>query len=390
MTVVTGFTAARMQAIEDNTIVDGDVIVNDLILTKHNGTQVNAGNVRGPQGAQGVQGPNGATGPQGVQGPQGTGAQGAQGNQGPQGNQGASGTGAASYRAKATRATLQTIPNSVDTAVAFTNEAFDNDNMHDTVTNNSRLVATHAGTYVITAGVWWAGSAAGTYRHAKIVKNGATSILENVTDPVSAGTGPRQSLSVIETMNAGDYVELYVNQDTGGNLDLTADKTHLEMANVDGALGPQGPQGATFGQCCSVYKDSDSVLTHNVDFVVPFNQERFDNDTMHDNVTNNTRITCKTAGKYQINASVYFNAISATGIRFAGIRINGTTYIAAEQTGPDGAGNSTALSVSGLWQLAVNDYIELVCYQNSGGNVTLASAGGGSYSPVLSAVRVAA
>lgn len=76
----TGFTAARMQEIEDTTIVDGDVVVNDLILHQRDGTNINAGNVRGPQGAQGVQGPQGFTGPQGTQGVQGT-----QGTQGPQG-----------------------------------------------------------------------------------------------------------------------------------------------------------------------------------------------------------------------------------------------------------------------------------------------------------------
>jgi hypothetical protein len=56
MATVTGYTAARMQAIEDGTVVDGDIVGDDLILTKHNGATVNAGNVRGAQGPQGVPG----------------------------------------------------------------------------------------------------------------------------------------------------------------------------------------------------------------------------------------------------------------------------------------------------------------------------------------------
>jgi hypothetical protein len=47
---VTGFTSARMLAIENNSVVDGEVVVDDLILTRHDGGVINAGNVRGQQG----------------------------------------------------------------------------------------------------------------------------------------------------------------------------------------------------------------------------------------------------------------------------------------------------------------------------------------------------
>ncbi len=56
MATITGLTAERMQEIEDACIVAGGVVVDDLILTKHDGSTINAGNVRGPQGIQGIQG----------------------------------------------------------------------------------------------------------------------------------------------------------------------------------------------------------------------------------------------------------------------------------------------------------------------------------------------
>lgn len=59
MATVTGYTAARMKAIEDGTVVDGEIIGDDLILTKFDGTQINAGAVVGPQGPTGPQGPAG-------------------------------------------------------------------------------------------------------------------------------------------------------------------------------------------------------------------------------------------------------------------------------------------------------------------------------------------
>lgn len=56
MTTVTGLTAERMLAIEAASVVDGDVVGNNLILTKHDGTQINAGVVVGPTGPAGPAG----------------------------------------------------------------------------------------------------------------------------------------------------------------------------------------------------------------------------------------------------------------------------------------------------------------------------------------------
>jgi microcystin-dependent protein len=60
MATITGLTAARMQEIEAASIIDGDIVAGHLILTKHDGTQIDAGPVAGPAG------PPGPTGPQGL------------------------------------------------------------------------------------------------------------------------------------------------------------------------------------------------------------------------------------------------------------------------------------------------------------------------------------
>jgi microcystin-dependent protein len=59
MATVTGYTAEKMKVIEDTTVVDGTISGDDLILVTRNGTPINAGNVRGPQG---VPGPSGDAG----------------------------------------------------------------------------------------------------------------------------------------------------------------------------------------------------------------------------------------------------------------------------------------------------------------------------------------
>ena len=62
MATVTGLTAARMAEIEDAQIVDASVVVDNLILERHDGGTIDAGNVRGPEGTAGS---TGATGPAG-------------------------------------------------------------------------------------------------------------------------------------------------------------------------------------------------------------------------------------------------------------------------------------------------------------------------------------
>ncbi len=57
MATITGYTSQRMKEMEDSIVIEGDVVENNLILTRYDGTQINAGNVRGTQGIQGPPGP---------------------------------------------------------------------------------------------------------------------------------------------------------------------------------------------------------------------------------------------------------------------------------------------------------------------------------------------
>lgn len=66
MAVVQSYTKAKSDEIYDETVVDGSVVGDNLILEKRSGATINAGNVRGPAGTNGT---NGATGPTGPVGP---------------------------------------------------------------------------------------------------------------------------------------------------------------------------------------------------------------------------------------------------------------------------------------------------------------------------------
>jgi hypothetical protein len=56
MATVTVYTADRMKDIENKSVVSGQVVGDNLILTKYDNSVVNAGNVRGPKGTNGAAG----------------------------------------------------------------------------------------------------------------------------------------------------------------------------------------------------------------------------------------------------------------------------------------------------------------------------------------------
>ena len=62
MATITGLTAERMLEIEGESIIDGSIVGGNLILTKHDGTTIDAGPVVGPTGPAGPQGTPGVSG----------------------------------------------------------------------------------------------------------------------------------------------------------------------------------------------------------------------------------------------------------------------------------------------------------------------------------------
>lgn len=50
MATATGLTAVRMLEIEAQSVTDGEVIDDNLFLIRHDGSVIDAGNVRGPEG----------------------------------------------------------------------------------------------------------------------------------------------------------------------------------------------------------------------------------------------------------------------------------------------------------------------------------------------------
>ena len=115
--------------------------------------------------------------------------------------------------------------------------------------------------------------------------------------------------------------------------------------------------------------------------IVAFNSERFDNYAMHDNATNNSRITVVTGGVYLLTTRVSY-AANGTGTRLLDVYQSG---LSVDTFGPI-AGNGTHgnhLAMTTVSKAVAGDYFQVATYQDStvALNVTAAT---------FSAVRISA
>jgi hypothetical protein len=125
-----------------------------------------------------------------------------------------------------------------------------------------------------------------------------------------------------------------------------------------------------------VYKTASQSIGDASWACLTWNAEAFDTDTMHSNVTANSRITFNTAGTYLITLNCFW-ANNATGLRNHTVEKNGTT---TQGSGPEViqpfaispvAASYTGASISVVATFAANDYIQAFVWQNSGGALNL-------------------
>jgi hypothetical protein len=122
-------------------------------------------------------------------------------------------------RGRITRAASQSIPNNTITAISFDTEREDPDDMHESVTNPTRVTIADAGYYEFGGSVEFAQNATGV-RALHLRVNG--SVLWAVSGVVNAGSGSAVQLNMNSKLNlaASDYSELTVYQNSGGALNV--------------------------------------------------------------------------------------------------------------------------------------------------------------------------
>lgn len=139
-----------------------------------------------------------------------------------------------------------------------------------------------------------------------------------------------------------------------------------------GATAPEWAAGGGGGytQGARVYHNANQSITTATFTQLAFNSERYDTDSIHDNVTNNSRLTCQTAGKYLIIGSIYF-AAAAGGSRHLAIRLSTGVDIAYMQLAPDASVNVYRATVAAIWDMTVGQYVEVRVYQDTGAGLNV-------------------
>lgn len=117
---------------------------------------------------------------------------------------------------------------------------------------------------------------------------------------------------------------------------------------------------------CRVKLAAAQSVASGTSTVINFDQEQWDTDTIHDTVTNNSRLTAKTAGQYAIFAYGFFSG-GTESRRAISIRKNASSII-VESDLSKGIGADQVVYFEEI--MAVNDYVEILVLQDSGAALT--------------------
>jgi hypothetical protein len=106
------------------------------------------------------------------------------------------------------------------TSLTFNSERWDTANLHETATNSGRLKAPAAGKYYIFANITWESPIGSGLWGLRLQLNGKTVIAEQSLPNTAAPFRISMSVGTLYVLNAGDYVEVQVFQNSGNPLPI--------------------------------------------------------------------------------------------------------------------------------------------------------------------------
>lgn len=141
-----------------------------------------------------------------------------------------------------------------------------------------------------------------------------------------------------------------------------------------------------YNEGARAYHSIAQEIPHNDWTFLTFNSELYDTDDIHDLAVNPDRLTCKTAGKYVISLTASYEA-AAAGTRHIAVTATPGGEIAHKSKNPT-AGLETCLTLTTVWHLEVNHYIQASVFQTSGGARDILSVA--NYTPHFMMQRIGA
>jgi len=202
----------------------------------------------------------------------------------------------------------------------------------------------------------------------------------------NAGTSSQIQL-IAKATNLSDETSVIINPASGVVISAIG-----SIAKNDLYIQGTGTIRASTAISCRAFRTTNQSIANNTLTAMGLDSERWDDvpsgvTGMHDNVTNNSRLTCRVAGVYNITGNITW-AANNTGRRDIAIRLNGTTFIAftTHQALQDAA-ISTILNVSTHYKMIAGDYVELIVRQASG--AALDATINANHSPEFMMTRIA-
>jgi hypothetical protein len=140
---------------------------------------------------------------------------------------------------------------------------------------------------------------------------------------------------------------------------------------------------------CSAFHSATQSTTTSTWTSLNLDSEDFDIGTMHDTVTNNTRVTVPTGGDglYWVIGSSLF-AANATASRHLRLFKNGATVIKQQTYANAGGSDAVVISVAAIVVLSATDYVEVQAFQASGGNLNVGASGAPEQASRLQIVKL--
>jgi hypothetical protein len=223
-----------------------------------------------------------------------------------------------------------------------------------------------------------------------LVKNGAVAI-ETLGDSIDASLVDLKGGTTDQVLAKNSNTDMdfkWVSDATGmtNPMTTTGDVIYSSSGSTPARLGIgtagqvlQVNSGATAPEWASpaassfvgvrVNKSAGQSLVTNTFTVATWDQEDFDTNSMHDNVTNNSRLTVPSGkGGYYLITGVMSYATNGTGYRRSFFTKNGVFANIGANTQINGStGQPETLTSSFVVALSAGDYVEMQLFQTSGG-----------------------
>jgi len=222
-------------------------------------------------------------------------------------------------------------------------------------------------------------AAAGTLQHINV--SNCTSV--NCTDDLAQGGAAFWSDGADDVTftncQAKDAAE-YSFQNTGSGSRVSINGGHSINPGAGDTNGPFDNRDIVGkpNNAVHVYRTANQLIGNAAWTSLLWDAELFDESGMHSTSSNTSRLVALCAGTYEVAAMVRFDA-NATGNRF--IRIDPSNAAAGAEVSMAnmGASTHTAVVTHATYTLAAGDYVEIQCYQNSGGDLNALGAASQSH-----------